>query len=388
MECLARDPSSIQLKTNGVLFRCVQEPARTIEGVHYHQAKATAIDFEGKAVSCLDVYRHYESGDLSFDLPYDKLVIAVGTKSNTFGIPGLASREEERSATGTDKANVFFLKQLEHARAIRHRIIECFERASSPFVSEAEKKRLLTFVVVGGGPTSIEFTSELCDFIADDVGRWYRDLQSDHQVIVVEAGKHLLGSFDSSLSDYVEQTLLRRKVDLLTKETVREVKDVSVVLGNGTEIPFGLCVWSTGNAPLKFVKNLGLEHSQDHRILVDNNLRALGQRDVFAIGDCAVNKDKPLTMLAQVANQQGAHLAKCLNAGLEKDFTYKFLGAMASLGTFKAVADLDGPKLKGVLAFLTWRSAYWTMLVSISNKILIPMYWFKSFFFGRDTSKF
>lgn len=100
-------------------------------------------------------------------------------------------------------------------------------------------------------------------------------------------------------------------------------------------------------------------------------------------------------MLAQVANQQGIYLARCFNSNDEKTlFQYKFMGAMASLGTFKAVAEL-GPnvpesasKLKGFAAFLLWRSAYWSMSVSITNKILIPMFWFKSYFFGRDISKF
>ncbi len=128
-------------------------------------------------------------GNLSFDLPYDHLVVAVGTKSNTFGTPGFYSKEEGTSPTGTSRKSVFFLKQLEHARAIRNRIIECFERASSPFVLEEERRRLLTFLVVGGGPTSIEFTSELCDFIQDDVTKWYKDLEGDYRVIVVEASK-------------------------------------------------------------------------------------------------------------------------------------------------------------------------------------------------------
>ena len=116
---------------------------------------------------------------------------------------------------------------------------------------------------------------------------------------------------------------------------------------------------------------------------------------MYAIGDCAAHKEKPLAMLAQVANQQGIYLAKCLNNRDHQSlFQYKFLGAMASLGTFKAVAEL-GPnvpegagKVKGIVAFLLWRSAYWSMSVSITNKILIPMFWFKSFFFGRDISKF
>ncbi len=363
---------------------------RTVSGVHYHQARATGIDFGSRVVKCRDVYTHYETGsNLVFELPYDKLVIAVGTKSNTFGL--IESREEEGdSPTGTNRQNVFFLKQLQHARAIRNRVIECFERASSPFITEEERKRLLTFVVVGGGPTSIEFTSELSDFIKEDVTKYYRDMRGNYEIVVVEAAKNLLGAFDSTLSNYVERQMTKRSVTVLNNESVREVKDVSVVLASGKEIPFGVCVWSTGNTALDFVKNLdGVTMTKDRRIQVEDNLQVVGQRDVYAIGDAAANKNVPLAMLAQVANQQGRHLASCLNRDTpDAPFQFKFMGAMAQLGLFQAVADLHGTKLTGLTAFLTWRSAYWTLTVSITNKILIPMYWFKSFWFGRDISKF
>jgi NADH dehydrogenase FAD-containing subunit len=372
-----------------IIIRCVEEPVRAVGGIHYHQANATSIDFAKKIVNCRDVYTHYETGtNLCFDLPYDKLAVAVGTKSNTFGL--LESREEEGdSPTGTSRPNVFFLKQLQHARAIRNRIIECFERASSPFITEEERKRLLTFVVVGGGPTSIEFTSELSDFVREDVIKYYRDLRGDYQIVVVEAAKHLLGSFDATLSSYVEKQMLKRKVTLLNNESVKEVKDVSVVLSSGKEIPFGVCVWSTGNTALDFVRRLNVPLTKDNRICVEDNLQVVGLQDVFAIGDAAANQTVPLPMLAQVANQQGHHLAVCMNnATPEQPFKYKFMGMMAQLGLFQAVADVHGTKLTGATAFLAWRSAYWTLTVSITNKILIPMYWFKSYWFGRDISKF
>merc|ERR1719481_1700181 len=155
------------------------------------QAQATGVDMHSKKVSCMEIYEHEEQGVKmprnEYSLPFDKLIIATGTKSNTFGVPGICSKEEEldHGASGTNRHNVFFLKQLEHARAIRNRIIECFERASSSSIHEEEKNRLLTFVVVGGGPTSIEFTSELFDFLDGDVSRWYPDLSSFHSVILV-----------------------------------------------------------------------------------------------------------------------------------------------------------------------------------------------------------
>ena len=379
-------------------FRCVQEPVRTIKNINYVQAVANNINFDKKEVECLGLYKQYDKEGRSiqrkeFTVKYDKLVLAMGTKSNTFGVPGIVGQEEdiEHSPSGTNKHNVFFLKQLEHARAIRNRIIECFERASSPFISKDEKKRLLTFVVVGGGPTSIEFTSELYDFLHLDVTRWYPELANCYRVVLIEAGKHLLGAFDESLSNYVEKLFQKRQITLMTGETVKSVEYNSVITGSGAEVPFGVCVWSTGNTALDMVARLGLQVSREARILVDQRLRVLDKEDVFALGDCAVCSQQPLAMLAQVANQQGKYLAKCLNSNNQssvKPFRYIFLGSMAQLGTWNAVADLKGPKVTGLAAFLAWRSAYWGYQVSITNKILIPMYWFKSYFFGRDISKF
>jgi len=230
-------------------FRCVQEPVRTIKGVKYVQAFATDIDFKNKEISCIDLYEHYED-DIKlpkneFKLNYDKLVLAVGTKSNTFGVPGIASTEEdvwsEHNPTGTNRHNVFFLKQLEHARALRNRIIECFERASSN-CSETEKQRLLTFLIVGGGPTSIEFTSELHDFLTNDVSRWYPELANKSSVILVEAGKHLLGTFDESLSSYVEKLFEKRRVKFLTNAAVSEVSGNTVTLNSGKYTLKDFCV--------------------------------------------------------------------------------------------------------------------------------------------------
>jgi NADH dehydrogenase FAD-containing subunit len=140
--------------------RVIQEPIRSVLGPagHYYRAKARSLDHIRKKVMC-------ESIDHAmFELEYDKLIIAVGVKTNTFGIQSIFDAERKRDS-------VFFLKQLEHARLIRTNIIDAFEKASIPDVTPAEKQRLLTFLVVGGGPTSCEFTAELHDFVKQDVKR-------------------------------------------------------------------------------------------------------------------------------------------------------------------------------------------------------------------------
>ena len=151
--------------------------------------------------------------------------------------------------------------------------MECFERASSPFVSAEESNRILTFVVVGGGPTSIEFASELCDFLRYDVSKWYHDLQARYKVVIVEASNQLLGSFDSSISGYVMHQLAAKNVIIKTGQNVKEVKDISVVLGSGEEIQFGVCVWSTGNRRTEFVSSMESPQTKDQRILIDDQVK-------------------------------------------------------------------------------------------------------------------
>ena len=290
-------------------FRCIEEPIRTIRNLTYYQASADSIDFESRQVRCTGAFKEANS----FDVRFDKLIIAVGAETNTFNIEGVET-----------SPHVYFLKQLSHARAIRNRLIECFERASSPGASEAEKRQLLTFIIVGGGPTSIEFAAEVYDFLRADVSKWYPDLFPLVQVKIVEAGSSILGSFASSLVTYVEQLFRNRNVQVLTNTQVVKIADSKVVLNTNDEVPFGLVVWSTGNKNVELTNNIqGVRKARNGRLIVDEYLHILQesegkgvpvlQGDVYALGDCAVNREKPLPQLAQVASQQAIYIARELN---------------------------------------------------------------------------
>lgn len=296
-------------------FRCIQEPIRTIPGLNYIQGLCNKIDFNNKKLECSEIFK----GNV-FQKDFDYLVLAVGSETNTFGVPGVENN-----------SHVFFLKQLEHARAIRNRLIECFERASMLNIEEAERKRLLTFVVVGGGPTNIEFAAELYDFLTEDVSKWYPDLKNQIRVIVVEASGHILGSFKSSLVNYVEKLFRSRNIELKTQTTVKEVSGHVAELGNGEKLSFGVMVWSTGIKQVPLIRNLPSIVSKlpGGRIKIDDYLRVLSEKDtdintatstttttpttttpkelfplcdgtVFALGDCAGNSVRPLPALAQV----------------------------------------------------------------------------------------
>ena len=218
-------------------FRAVQEPVRTIKGLgKYHQAKAQKLDIEKRTVECRDIF----SGD-TFDINYDFLVISAGCKTNTFAVPGVTQEQQ---------STVFFLKHLYHARRIRDRILECFERAASPVASEEERRDLLHFVVVGGGATSCEFATELSEFLEKDVRKWYPDLADLVSCSIVEAGDHLLAGFDENCWRYYTKHLREHNVDVRTGCAITSVDPAddgrvsSATMANGTTMKFGCMVGS------------------------------------------------------------------------------------------------------------------------------------------------
>ncbi|KAJ3035415.1 hypothetical protein HDV00_004013 [Rhizophlyctis rosea] len=325
-----------------------------------------------------------------FKVGFDKLVIAVGAYSNTFGVPGVAEHG-------------FFLKEVDHARRVRARILECFEIASEPTTSEEEKLKLLHFAVVGGGPTGIEFSAELHDFIVEDLARLYPQLMSKVRISVYDVAEKILGGFDSKLAEYAAHKFNRDGIEIKTKTFIKEVKKNKLILKDDTEIPFGALVWATGITATPLTKALTVtKDPRSQRIHTDDFLRVLDTegkpiQDVYALGDCAMIKDKPLPATAQVAAQKGIWLKKHLNdlAKYNEDkqpFAYHHVGSMVYTGSWKALLDRGDPNnaknFSGRFAWLIWRSAYLTMSVSAKNKALIPMYWFLTWLFGRDISKF
>lgn len=282
-----------------------------------------------------------------------------------------------------------------------------------------EKKRLLSFVVVGGGPTSVEFTAELHDFLIDDLKRMYAELIPHVSISLIEASPELLGTFSKVLRDYTKSSLLKRKINVVTSHAVRNIEyqdrpsgwigDLTeAVLDDDTRIQFGTMIWSAGLAQIRLVNRLELEKGRGGRILVNDKLQVCHEKyhnSVWALGDCSVNAEKPCPPTAQVAQQQAKYIAKMLNDGPASSsgapFEFFSLGAMSQLGLGRGVLDLTNVGANashkvpdevgawsGLTAWLSWRMAYWGKQVSFVNKLLIPMHWFKTFFFGRDISRF
>lgn len=357
-------------------FRSIIEPIRTArKGLKYYQAFCVRIDPETKTAYCEGKFKR-----TPFEVKYDKLVLGVGAVSNTFGIPGV-------------EQYCYFLKEIQDARNIRHNVIQCFERASKPGRPVADFDWLLRFVIVGGGPTGVEFAAELHDFIEDDLSKWFPDLIPYVRITLLEAMEEILTQFSVSLSQYTRKHFSRQKIQVRTKSMVKEVTHDVVKLADGTDMGYGLVVWSTGNGPTELVQSLGVDLDRTKRLVTDEHFLIEGSDNIYAIGDCAVPANKPLAPTAQAAQQSGQHLAKVLNAVAKGQdpppFKYKHMGMMAYIGDHRALADLGGGvEGKGFSTWLFWRSAYLTKLVSWQNKILVAGDWLRTLIFGRDISQY
>ncbi|KAG5642266.1 hypothetical protein DXG03_003343, partial [Asterophora parasitica] len=385
------------------------------------EAEAREVDPTNKTVTIVD--NSPIKGETSTrTIPYDYLVISVGAEVQTFGIPGV-------------QEHACFMKELADAERMREQFMDCIESAAFPGQSNEEIERLLHMVVVGGGPTGIELSGELHDFLEDDLKSWYPELASKIKITLVEALPSVLPMFSKQLIDYTESTFKESKIDIMTKTMVKEVKPNSVVLQmpdkSMKELPCGMVVWAGGNKGRKVTQDLmakfPAEQTNRRGIVVDDYLRMKGADGIYAIGDCSATSYAPT---AQVASQQGAYLARMLVQMAKKDvlenklettevqeakvaddeerkhlaeeanvargqlakvklrpFHYSHQGSLAYIGSEKAIADLpfmNGNFASGgVATYLFWRSAYLSTLFSLRNRTLVATDWLKVRVFGR-----
>ncbi|XP_049849001.1 probable NADH dehydrogenase [Schistocerca gregaria] len=366
--------------TTGVLdFRSIVDSVRSLPNVKFYRACADAIDFERKEVSCVD----WRGAKHKFEVGYDKLVIGVGADCNVFDIPGANSE------------NIYFLKEVSDACMIREQIVRVLEWASLPGISVEERRMALHFIVVGGGPTGVEFAAELSDFFWNDIARYYPNISAnDIKITLLEAGDKILPAFQANQVRKAMVNLKRQGIDMRLHSKVREVKPNRVLLDDGTQLESKLIVWSTGVGPRKLVKELNVEKSRSGRILVDDTLRLKSHRDVYALGDCAQIENMNHPPTAQVAQQQAKYLVKLLSGELEASesgkkptgFVYRPLGLMSYIGNSNSVLESEWLKGAGWLEFVIWRSVYLSKIRSWKNRLEIPYEWLRTWIWGRDVN--
>jgi len=358
-------------------FRSIVEPLRQnkiMDHVKYYQGECVGFDPERNVITCKDVYC-----DDRFEVTYDKLVIGVGARNNTFGIPGV-------------QENAFFLKELRHARAIRRHLLQQFEHSAMPTMNEAKRKHALSCVIVGGGPTGVEFAAELCDFLWKDLPNAYPEIDAkDVKVTLVEAGPKILSAFNDRLINKALKALRDRGADVRVDSRVKQVAKDYIELECGDKLPYGTLVWSTGVGPHDVIAKAPFK-TDHHRIVTDQHLRVLGHDNIWAFGDCASPEGTLLSATAQVAQQQGKYLAKSFNLMAEgkpiPKFKFNFLGMMANLGDHKSILQSQKVELSGLASWVAWRAAYFTRLGSLVNKVQVPYDWLKTAIFGRDVTIF
>ncbi|KAI7740307.1 hypothetical protein M8C21_033519, partial [Ambrosia artemisiifolia] len=276
--------------------RSVVEPIRNIVkkkkvNIDFCEAECYKIDAKNKKVYCRSTKNEKEE----FVVDYDYLVVAMGARVNTFNTPGV-------------EENCLYLKEVEDAQKIRRKVIDCFEKASLPNVSDEERKRMLQFVVVGGGPTGVEFAAELHDFVSEDLVKLYPTVKDFVKISLLEATNHILNMFDKRITAFAEEKFHRDGIDLKTGSMVvnvsdKEISTKEIKTGKISTMPYGMAVWSTGIATrpvvLEFMKEIG---QANRRVLAtDEWLRVEGTNNIYALGDCAtINQRKVMEDISSI----------------------------------------------------------------------------------------
>jgi NADH dehydrogenase len=301
-------------------------------------------------------------------VPWDYLIVAAGATHAYFG-----HDEWHLHAPG--------LKTLEDALDARRRVLLAFEQAERE-TDRARQRRLLTFVVVGGGPTGVEMAGSLAEISRHALANDFRAIDPESaRVILIEGGPNILGAYPEELSQFARRSLERLGVNVWTGSVVTNVTEGKVHVG-GETIEAGTILWAAGVSASPLGAKLGVPLDRAGRVLVNDDLTVPGYPDIFVIGDLAALKGRDgrwLPGVAQVAIQQGrlaaANLARRLRGEALQPFRYRNLGNLATIGRNKAVADLPGWRFKGYLAWLFWLFVHVMNLVGFRNRLSVLTQW-------------
>ena len=320
-------------------------------------AEATGVDLATRRVVLADGW-----------LAYDYLIIAPGARHSYFAHP-----EWEEYAPG--------LKTVEDALAIRRRVLLAFERAERES-DPARRRALLTFVVVGGGPTGVELAGAIAEIACKVMAKDFRNIDPRAaRTILVEAGPRILPAFPAILSEKAERSLRRLCVDVRTGTSVASISPDAVSIG-GERVNAATVLWAAGVQPSPLARSLGVPLDRAGRVIVEPDLTVPGHPDVFVVGDlatCIGPGGRPLPGLAPVALQQGRHAARNILRAMRgkplAPFRYRDRGTMATIGRAMAVADIRGWRLSGFPAWLVWCFVHILWLIGFRNRFAVLFEW-------------
>lgn len=336
-------------------------PVRSIfrgrPNLRFAMTEVTGIDLEARLVKTA-----------ARDIQYDYLIVSTGSTSDYFGVPGAAQ-------------HALPLKTLGQAIGVRNSILCSFERAAQASDPE-RRRRLLTFVIVGGGPTGVEFAGALAELIRGPLAKDYPSLDlREARVVLLEATDRLLAALPQRLGAYAQERLTKMGVEAHVDAAVSEVGPEAVHLKDGTVIPSATTVWTAGVKGDPLASTSGLPVTRKGQVEVLPTLQIAEHPEVYVIGDVARvdAAGRPLPQLAPVAVQQGEaaaqNIARQIAGQAPEPFHYNDRGTMATIGRNAAVAHVGGREFTGFPAWVLWMGVHIFSLIGFRNRLLVLINW-------------
>lgn len=364
-------PLLYQVAIAGLIPAQIAYPLRTIfrrqKNVEINMGEVHQVDFEKKFV-------RYNGSVLA----YDYLILAVGGQTNFFGIDSV-------------RANGFQLKSVENAVATRNHLLGAFEKASRE-ADEQKRRALLTFVIVGGGPTGVETAGALAELIRHIMARDFPALNmNEARVLLVEAGDTVMQAYPAALRKATANLLKRKHVEIMLHAQLSDYNGTHITLAGGTRIAAHTLIWTAGVRAAQLVDSLGVAQAASGRARVERTLQLLKHPEAYVLGDAAHLEDaegRPLPMLSTVAIQQGKLTAKnilrAIRGQAQKSFEYKDPGLLATIGRNAAVARIWGLSFSGFIAWMIWVGLHIFRLIGFRNRLLVLINWAWEYFFYEN----
>jgi len=364
-----------EVATGGVSPGNIIEPIRKVFDCRLDDfclGTVTRIDLESQTVNVGDTV-----------IEYDYLVLAPGAETNFYNIPGA-------------KEYGLPLKSLEDAIRIKNQTIRQMERASHT-ENFLERKKNLTFVVVGGGPTGVEIATELQELIQDNFACYHsRNIIEDASVILIHNGPELVPQFGEKMQRYSLEILQKKGIKVMLGTAVKEVTSSGVILANDMRISTTNVIWVAGIKPRHIHFDQSVERNGKGQIIVNDYLQLGNHPEVFVIGDNAAFKEdgtRPvLPALAQIAEKQAMYVTHTIKRQLDgkkqKPFVYRHTGNLMSLGQWMAVGEIWRVTISGRLTWWLWRMVYLWKMISFRKKVRVAFDWIVNSFTPRDISEF
>ncbi len=362
-------PLLYQVATAGLEPEAIAYPVRAIlrkyRNVQFQMLDIARVDVAGRQVIAA-------SGQA---IPYDYLILSAGSTNNYFGNDSIA-------------AHTFGLKDLDEAERLRNRVLSAFERAVRER-DPVKRKELLTFVIVGGGPTGVELAGAFAELIRHVMSKDYPMLKAgEAQVVLIEATDKILTAFPENLQKSALRQLNRMGVDVRLNTAVATVEGREVRFKNGAALHTDTVIWTAGIRGAKLGDTLGVKLGRGSRVPVEPTLHLADHPEIYVIGDMAsleTYKDgKPYPQVAQVAMQQGRLAAYNILAQIKSEplheFKYVDKGNMATIGRRSAILDAYGVQLSGPLAWLGWLVVHIFYLIGFRNRLVVLANWAYNYF--------